>query len=431
MRDKSPIAGYLRLPRIRPYFQPLKQRDRARPKQPGHAEPAKRDEAPTALASGRKLATVDGTLAGAGHRVQPAARRSFFVKARDALGRMSQTLPLAAQDLFLQWFWCLTPVPESRIGFGDGPLTWLRLHKQRQLKRDVHIVFLQNRRSRADLAPLTAWAVNTNCKRCTATVNEGLERADIVWVYTQDPLHDDELRELEARIAARAPAGTPVINPPSSYGVYHAADVFPRLERAGVSVPRHELTEADEGVTRAVYKRLNMQGAAKESVIYDGPRPGYRAFEFIDSRGADGLHRRYRAHYLAGLVRPSEVFVGPGWNICSRTTTAIDYSFELTTEERAQIRLIAETLSLQYFAVDFVRCAGDGCPYFLDINVYPTIRSPRQKVRSIGDYGYWHTFDARARRGIPEPDGQAVWDAFDEAMVAFAEGSPLTLDCVA
>jgi hypothetical protein len=59
------------------------------------------------------------------------------------------------------------------------------------------------------------------------------------------------------------------------------------------------------------------------------------------------------------------------------------------------------------------------------------IRSPRKNVRSIGDYGYWHTFDARARRGIPEPDGRAVWDDIDEAMVAFAQGSVLALDYVA
>ncbi len=359
-----------------------------------------------------------GSGSGSGTLTTP--RRGLVLKLRDALRRHARDLPLTAQDLFLQWFWYLTPVPESRIGFGAGPLTWRRVRAQRRLQRDLHIVFLQCARCRTDLAPITAWAVNANSRRCTASVNAGLERADIVWVYTQDPLRADEVRAIETRIAAAAAPGTPVINPPASYNAYHEPDAFRRLERAGVSVPKHELTEADLGVTQAVYKRLDLQGVAKVGTVYDGPREGYRAFEFVDSRGPDGLYRRYRAHHFVGTSRPSEVFIGPVWNVCNRTMTAIDYSFALTAEERAQIGLIADALSLQYFAVDFVRRAGDGRPFFLDINVYPTIRSPRRNARAIGDYGLWHTFDARRRRGMAEPNGVPVWDEFDAAMVAFA-----------
>lgn len=350
-------------------------------------------------------------------------RRNLYDKACDALDRNVHEIPLAAQDLFLQWLWFVTPVPQSRIGFGAGPLTWARQLAHRRLKRDLHIALLQLDGSQTRLAPITAWAINNGSRRCTASVNEGLERADIIWIYTQDPLQDREAGELEDRIAACARPGTPVINPPSRYSAYHRADAFELLRNAGVSVPKHRLTKADEGVTPVVYKLLDCQGQAKVGTIYDGPREGYRAFEFVDSRDESGMYKRYRAHYLAGATRPSEAFAGPVWNVCCRTTTSVEYYFELTENERDQIRLIGETFGLHYFAVDFLRRARDGRPFFLDVNVYPTIRSPRRFVRTTGDYGFWHTFDARRRRGIPEPNRCSAWDDFDRAMVAFAEGA--------
>ena len=89
----------------------------------------------------------------------------------------------------------------------------------------------------------------------------------------------------------------------------------------------------------------------------------------------------------------------------------------MTPGETDQIRLIAKTLGLGYFAVDYLRRREDDSPVFVDINVYPAVRSKARRAgRELGYYGSWHVFDNKQLLGLSErPD----WDVFDSAMMAF------------
>ena len=333
----------------------------------------------------------------------------------------------AAREFIAQWLWFAFRIPAHRVGHGRGLLTWARSLRQRLARRDLHICLLTCSDEPQQHAPLTAWTINRRSRRCTVSINDGLERADVVWVYAQDPLTQQCREEME-QLLLKAPPHAKVINPPSAYNSYHQDETFQRLGKQGISVPRNTFSDADVGVTRVVYKEVGRQAAPKRSVLYAGPKPGMAAFEFIDSARHDGLYRRFRAHYFLGMVRPSEIFLSDHWNVCMRNALEVQYGFDLTHDEIAQIRSIAQLLELDYFAVDFVRRGSDDHPFFLDINVYPTICSPEQFVRKRGDFGSWHTFDACARLGFDEPLGGNVWDHFDDAIMKFAHGSPARAD---
>jgi hypothetical protein len=294
----------------------------------------------------------------------------------------------------------------------------MRTAAQRREQKEYRICLLE---PEGWIGPLTAWAINRNSKRCHAVVNGDIASADVIWIYCQDPLPPAMQTLLEQRIRQLARPEAAIVNAPSAYNAYHQPDAFVRLSDAGVRVPRHMFTDADRGQAEVVYKASGRHGESKRRETYDGPRPGMNAFEFVDCRQADGMYRRYRAHYLLGVVRPSEAFVSPEWNVCADTAAEIEYTYDLTDEEVEQIRRIAEVLELQYFAVDFMRRSSDGKPVFTDVNVYPTIQSPRARVRSRGDFGGWHTFEARRRLGIPEPGGRDVWETFDHAVARFVQ----------
>ncbi len=128
---------------------------------------------------------------------------------------------------------------------------------------------------------------------------------------------------------------------------------------------------------------------------YEEEKEDYTAFEFIDSRGKDGLYRRYRAHYIAGVVRPSKLMRCKDWNVCLKNRPVLEYTFQMTAKEIPQVRLIASTLGLEYFGLDYMRRGGDDTPFFTDVNIYPRIRSLTNTNRLANDYGKWHTFDTK------------------------------------
>ncbi len=346
-----------------------------------------------------------------GDRMAAAARRLRFE--RDAL-----------DEAWVQWLWFAAGIPADRVGAGAGPLAWGRRLRARLAanRRALRICVLAPEHRGLPFGPLTAWSINRNSRLCSATLNAGLESADIVWVLVQDPITPRLKERIEVAIARRARPGVPVINRPGAINAFHEPGAFARLHAAGVNVPRFRFHRGERGSTLVVYKTDGVQGGPKVRTLYDGPRPGMSAFAFVPSSDPDGGHSRYRAHYLAGMVRPAEVIVSDHWNVCLRTKRRIVYDFALTPDETDQIERIAACLDLQYFAADFIRGAGGGRSVFTDVNVYPTIRSPQAFVRARGDRGHWHTFEARRRLGIPEPSGEDVWEGFDRAMAAFAEG---------
>ncbi len=314
----------------------------------------------------------------------------------------------------------LSGVPPRRIGWSDGPLTTLRLARHRRLRRPVRLTLLERHTTGTVFGPPTAFWLNERSRVVRAEVNGPPEEADLAWVFTQDPIAPDARAALEADLARLRP-GTPVLNPLSSYDAYHADDCFPRLAAAGVRVPRHVFGPGDVGRTRVVYKRQGEQTSRKDLAVYDGPRPGYRAFELVDGRGADGRWRRYRVFFVAGAVLPTDVIVSGRWEVGLGSLDDLEVVFAMTGHERDQVALVAETLGLDAFCVDLLRRRSDGLPVIVDVNVYPTMVVDERVSASFGDVGQWHFWDVPARAGLPWPTGRSPWELVDEALLRVVE----------
>lgn len=322
-------------------------------------------------------------------------------------------------DLCLQWFWFVTPVDRSRIGYDRGPLTWRRVAGHRRLKRRIHICLIDIYPGGGKFGKFACFWINERSKICSASVNERIEEADVVWIYSQDPLPDTAKAEL-VRILKKKKPGTPVVNHPDVYNGYHEDRCFKALRDAGVGVPRSEFTDADIDKTPVVYKAIGRHGSSSTLSLYRGPMKGFRAFEYCESRGADGIFKKYRAFCMLGRVIPRHLLLGHDWNVHRETSTKAIYGFCITEIETKMIRLIAQTLNLQFFAVDFIRRDPDSLPVFTDINVYPLLMELTETVRGNGYYGRWTIFDISFRLCMHDRPKKSFWEMFDEAMATFA-----------
>ncbi|HXV92418.1 MAG TPA: hypothetical protein VD813_03895 [Pseudonocardia sp.] len=328
--------------------------------------------------------------------------------------------------------WLLTGTPPHRIGWGPGPLTTARraVHRARHALggRPLRLALLEHPQPGTAFGAAMAFWINRRSGKWTARLHRRLDgrldRAELVWVFSQDPLGPAARAWLDRRLAG-LPAGVPVLNPPATHGAYHRDDAFPRLAAAGVRVPRTAFGTEDLGRTPVVYKAAGEQGSRKEREPYRGPRAGFRAFAAEDGRGADGLHRRYRAFVLGDLVLPEDVIAAPVWNACARTLVTVERSFALIAHERAQLLLLTRTLGLDFAAVDFLRRRSDGLPVFLDVNVYPTVAGAWPGGMPARDRGQWHVFDNAERLGLPPPGGRPVWEQVDEALARLAGSGPV------
>ena len=306
-------------------------------------------------------------------------------------------------------------VPRRGIGWGPGPVTTARRLRHRLLRRPVRLALLEQSDNGTRFAAPHAFWINQRSRVCVARVND-TRGADVVWVLSQDPLPAQAQRSLQCAVDGFSRSVT--INPVEAYDAYHRDDAFERLAAAGVRVPRTRFTEDDIGVTPVVYKAQWQQPSAKHRDVYRGPHDGYRAFEYVDGRGADGLSWRYRAFWLRGRAWPNAAMASPEWEVTGRTRTAVDAGFLLTEHERAQLDLLGSALDLDFYAVDFLRRREDGAPVFVDINVYPTLVDTIGNEER-GEQGQWHVFDTRARLGTAAP-GEGVWREFDEVMLELA-----------
>jgi len=327
------------------------------------------------------------------------------------------------EDQALQWLWFMLKVKKERIGFDKGPLTWFREKSHKKLRRPIHICLLDAYPKGGKFSRFTAFWINERSRVCSVSINEYIENADVLWIYSQDPLPDNVKKELLQTIKKAKP-GTPVINHPDVYNSYHEENSFRALKEAGVNVPRFEFTENDIGKTHVVYKLIGKHGSPKFLSLYQGPVKGHQPFEFIDSRGSDGFFRKYRAFYINGVVYHPYLLLSDHWNVRWATKKQVEYIFEIQADEIASLHLIAKTLTIQYFSVDYLRRNSDGHPFFTDINIYPMPIAYAEVARQLGYYGRWHLFDNRLRLEIPEVFGRSFWDMFDEAIVAFSHKEP-------
>jgi hypothetical protein len=332
------------------------------------------------------------------------------------------------EDVVAQSLWFALPVDPERIGYGEGPLTRLRRRRHKKSRKQIHICFLDYRPEGGRQSKFTEFWINERSRLCSASMNDRIEDADVVWTYCKDPIPPNKKGRL-LHALKRAMPGTPVINHPEVYNSYHEERVFMALAEAGVSVPRSEFSDRDVGKTLVIYKTKGRHGHAPKYLSeYEGSKAGYRAFEFVSSRGPDGLNRRYRAYYLLGTVYPSLLRSSGNWNVYSQTAERTE-PYTVRPNEAGQIGLIAETLGLHYFAVDYIRRKEDDSPVFVDLNVYPDVISKlRELGRKFGYYGRWHTLDTDAKwlsldaetnqAGLESPE-RPFWDVFDDAMLSF------------
>jgi len=325
------------------------------------------------------------------------------------------------KDLIIQWLWFVFGVKKDRVGYDKGLLTWQRESRHRNLRRKVHICLLEVHPKEGKFGRFTAFWINERSRICSVSLNERIEDADVFWVYSQDPLPPESKKELQEALK-KAKSGTPVINHPDVYNSYHEEYVFEALEKAGVSVPRSTFTADDIGKTLVVYKVRGKHGSSKFLSLYQGLIEGFRPFEFVDSRNPEGLYRKYRAFYVLGIVCPNHIAFSDQWNVHRETKKRTEYVYDMPPVEIESLRVIAETLNIQYFAVDYLRRSSDNFPVFTDINVYPLPIDSTETARKYEYFGRWHVLDNRLRLGIPEPSGRPFWAMFDEAMIAFING---------
>jgi hypothetical protein len=258
---------------------------------------------------------------------------------------------------------------------------------------------------------VTAYWVNERSRVAHAVVDEPAG-ADVVWVHTQDPVPDDVRGWLTERLEA---VDVPVLNPLEAYDAYHRADVFRQLRDAGVPVPDPDPAPGDLVVVKGPGQ------TSRKSLEPLGEVPsGSRAFGYVDARGADGLHRRYRAFHWLGVVHAGDVVSSTHWEVGLSTLEGHEPTWTMTEEEERAVRRTGEVLGLDWFCVDLVRRAGDGRPFVTDVNVYPTPVVSEAVDASLGDRGRWHFLDTSSRLGVPEPQG-SFWPRFDAALLALVE----------
>ena len=304
----------------------------------------------------------------------------------------------------------LTGTPPRRIGFSPGPLTHLRVARHavgRALRtRPLRLCLLEHDTSTMYFAEPTAFWINQRSRVCWAERNGPPERADLVWVFTQDPL-TPEVRAWLAERLRRVRPGVRVLNPPAVYDAYHDLDCFPRLAAAGVRVPRTEFGPADVGVTPVVYKAAASRRLARSSAGTTARGPASARRSPTTAAAPTAGTAATAPSCWATSCCPRTSIVADHWNASLRHLVTVERNYALTEFERRQLLLINSTLGLDFSCVDYLREHDTGTPVFHDVNVYPTVVGAWQGDMPAGDHGRWHVFDNCDRLRLPPPGGRS------------------------
>jgi hypothetical protein len=305
-------------------------------------------------------------------------------------------------DHLAQWLWFILRIDPDCIGYDNGLLTWKKQRKHKALQRKIHICLLDVFPPGGKFGQFVTFWINERSSLCRATVNEGIENADVIWIYSQDPLPPNIQKEL-LELIKKAKDRTPIINHPDVYNSYHKDSTFKLLDRAGISVPRLAFTAQDIGKTNVIS-------------AYKGTLDGFRAFEFVDSRDSNVLYKKYRAIYIAGFIFPDRILFSNQWDVNAATIKHVEYAFKMTSVEIDSISLIAKLLKIQFFAIDYLRRSSDNLPIFIDINLYPFLMEYIGVTHQVGCYSRLIRWDTRLRLWIKEPSEKDCWYLFDRAM---------------
>lgn len=314
-------------------------------------------------------------------------------------------------DVLGQYAWWLAGLDPSSIGFDErGLLTRLRMRRHRTSRRRFHVGLLTGGTRFPNIVDLHLFWLNERCPNVRFSRDGVGGEADMLWVYSQDPLTAAASQDIAERIAA-ARRGIRVVNAPAAYDFFHREDSFERLERAAVPVPKWRFGPEDEG-RPVMWKATGRQSSTIGPEPYDGERPGWQPLEFIDTRGADGLHGRYRVFFLLGEIFLASAFRSRSPIVRYKNAVKIDRTWQAGEDLYAPVRALATVSGLDFFAADFVRRGDRGPPVFTDVNVFPMLKDKRSPaVRR----GRGHDFDALRPATTPETPWQVVERTVAEA----------------
>jgi hypothetical protein len=320
---------------------------------------------------------------------------------------MSMAGPVAT--FLAQAFWWALPIQRERLGFDRrGLYTAWRKRLHRQQPRLIHLGLVTGGVKHRNIIDLHAFWMNERFTRCRVTVDPEPGLADVLWVFSQDPISIERWKRIELSITA-ARRGTPVINAPAVYDFYHHKDAFEQLAAAGVPVPRTHFGPEERG-RLVIWKPLGSQSETFGPVPYEGPIEGLRPFEFVNVQEQDGLHWRFRALFVLGAVYSGETMASHDPIVRYSSAVSHHYDSRLTEAEANHVRTIAKVSNLDFFAVDFLRIPSTSSPVFTDINVFPMLK----EKGPAGWYGHRHDFDSStAAPGEPAD----VWSHLEDSIV--------------
>jgi hypothetical protein len=307
-----------------------------------------------------------------------------------------------------QAFWWAAGIADERMGFhAPGPWTIARQMRHRALDRPFHLGLLTGGFRFTNIIQLHAFWLNERLKNFRVSIDPDPATVDIFWVYSQDPLPPDRLFRIQDSIRKARP-GTPVVNPPEVFDAYHRPGIFSQLAEAGVPVPRSSFGPEDMG-RLVVFKPDGKQSEVIGPVPWDGPRPGMRPFEFIETRGEDGLYCRYRAIYLLGRSYAGTYQASDRPIVRAHNRPGGD-SWQLTRAENGDLQMVAAVTGLDFFTADLLRPSDGSRSVLTDINSFPMLK---ERDLRPGFYGHQHDFS------IVRPadsDGMSAWDWLEVAL---------------
>jgi hypothetical protein len=315
----------------------------------------------------------------------------------------------AAEDFLVQQLWWVLGTDERQLAFHKrGLWTHRRQRQHLALEREVHVGLLSGGTRFPNIIDLNAFWMNERCTRCRFSVDPTPGTADVLWVFSQDPLTDTANAAIAAAQAVAKP-GTRLLNAPAAHDFYHRPDAFQRLAAASIPVPQSVFSDADKG-RPVLWKPVGGQSKVRGPEPYAGPVPGWRPFEFVDTSGPDGSFGRYRAFYVFGAVYPGSRLVSRQPIVRLGVSFASDLNWQLSAAEIAGVKAIARESGLDFFATDYLR-RQDGTPVFTDINAFPMLKTTRTATRM---YGHMHDFDDARLSEYPEPPPPPVWQHIDD-----------------
>jgi hypothetical protein len=312
----------------------------------------------------------------------------------------------------VQTFWWLLPINRDRMGFSrHGFYSAQRQRVHARARRRYTVGLLTGGTYFPNIIHLHAFWLNERCPDIRFVLDPEPEAADALWVYSQDPL-TAAARERIDRALDRARLGALVINRPDAYDFFHREDAFALLDEAGVTVARSRFDDSDLGLP-VVWKGAGTQSSTFGPEPYAGPRKDHRCFEFIDTRGDDGLYARYRIFYFLGDIFYGSLFRSATPIVRYDNAVVIDRHWSMQDELFRSVESIARTSGLDFFAADFVRRHDQGPPIFTDINVFPMLKDKDTMPRR---FGYSHDFDNLR----PATGRRTPWQVLEDAVGAAA-----------